>query len=142
MKYIVIGAPKCGTQSTEKHLTNQGHEVIRKELMYLENGLEQYENLYSDYTPVIVTRIPECRQWSLYHFKEYDKEMSFEEFRDKKFTTGLNFGLDTARSCSDYQKYIDVWKKHGVIVYKLSEISKEKDFPKMNKNMNYTHEVL
>ncbi len=138
MKYIIIGFPKCGTQSLEQYLVNQGHTVLRTELVYLKTGLEEYETKYSDYIPVLITRLPECRQWSLYHFKEYHKEMSFEEFRDKKFTLGLNFGLDSPRSCSEYEKYIDVWKKYGVIVYKLSEISQDKNFPVMNENANYT----
>ena len=139
MKYIIIGFPKCGTQSLEKYLTDKGHTVLREELVYLKDGLKQYLTKYSDYIPVLITRIPECRQWSLYHFKEYHKTMSFNEFRNKKFKVGLNFGLDTALECSQYEKYIKNWRKHKVIIHKLSEIQKEKDFPLMNKNQNYNY---
>jgi hypothetical protein len=142
MKFNIVGFPKCGTQSLEKFLSDKGHDVVRTELVYMDNGIEEHLQHYSQYRTVFITRDPEERMKSLYFFDHFHLEMSYEEFKKTTHTRGINFGVQTPETCCDYEKYIKQWSQFNPLVFKLENLKNLQGFPCINKNYERLVQII
>ena len=125
MTLAIVGFPKCGTYSLAKF-----HKIPSLELIHRENGLRDWEESYSDKTPLIITRDPIERIWSLYIDFNYYRDLTLKEFLDCKpsrFET-----IDPVDWC-DYEKWIKPWSKFNPIVVKLEIMKTSDGFPHENK---------
>ena len=64
MKYIIIGARKCGTTSLEVFLNMQGYNVVRREQLFTKkDGYKLYNQEFREYTPIVILRNPVDRAY-------------------------------------------------------------------------------
>ena len=127
--YVIVGFPKCGTQSLMKYLHKNGIDCLSREAWIFmgQQGIEYYKKHCSNYAPIIVTRNPVERAWSDYwHTIQLNKDIGLTETTRKKL-------LEKVSRSSFYDKNIHLWNKLSPIMLRFESLLEQKDFPQENK---------
>lgn len=133
--YVVIGIPKCGTVSMAEYLKKKFPKaaVTRVELIYDPKGIDYYQTYHKGWKPVIITRDPADRIWTAYHFWKFMDRMEFDQFLHYVDPIMNNVGCNNPIAQSDYDRYIEKWKAFDPVVVSLEQMSREKDFPHLQR---------
>ena len=133
MKYVIIGARKCGTTSLEVFLNMQGFDVVRREQLFTKHdGYDLYNLEFSEYTPIVILRNPVDRAYSdwKYAVKEKRTTLNYRDFCNfENYDPGLG-ELNPIRQ-SKYEKWFDNWNMK-IQIMSLKDMTKVKGFPKIN----------
>ena len=106
--------------------------VIRPlpELAWSKDGLQRYNELYSDYTPIFMTREPSDRLWSAWNYFPELHKMTFEELVNGRHPKHQWLGCKQPLYQSNYHIYTRNYK--DAILLELEEMKKNPLFPKLN----------
>lgn len=127
--YVIVGFPKCGTQSLVEYLHKHNVNSLSREawIQLGQQGVEYYKKHCSDYTPIIVTRNPVERAWSDYWYTiQLNKDIGLTETKRKEL-------LEKVSRASFYDKNIPFWEKLKPIMLRFESLLEQKDFPQENK---------
>lgn len=133
--YIIIGFPKCGTSSLYQYLTNKhpDKKIHRRELIWRDDGVEEFERRYNGCTPVIITRDPVYRILSAYNYYEWLKGTDLIEWINNKKPIN-QIGTNSPIEASKYENFIKRFTHLNPIIYKLEDMIDDSDFKKTNNN--------
>lgn len=126
--YVIVGFPKCGTQSLVEYLHKYKVNILSREAWILlgQQGVEYYKKHCSEYTPIIVTRSPVERAWSDYWYTiQLNKDEGLTETKRKAL-------LEKVSRDSFYDKNIHFWKKLKPVMLRFESLMQQVDFPQEN----------
>lgn len=142
-KFVIVGFPKCGQNSLIEYLRKKhglpvvgrdGRPLVTKnEFIWHNDAFEKMKKLdYDGYKCVIIKRDPVERIWSSYYYFGYYAKMSFEQYLNLEGYSSL-LGEENPIKQSDYNYWIKKLSFFDPMIFDLEEISKDPDFPLINK---------
>ena len=126
--YVVVGFPKCGTQSLVEYLHKNGIDCLSREAWITvgQQGIEYYKKHCSQYKPIIITRNPVERAWSDYWY-------SIQQNKDQGLTeTNRKALLERVSKDSFYDKNLVFWEKLNPIMLRFESLLQQAGFPQEN----------
>ena len=123
--YVIVGFPKCGTQSLVEFLHKNRIDCLSREAWIVigQQGVEYYNNHCSAYTPIIITRNPVERAWSDYWYTiQLNKDEGLTETKRKEL-------LEKVSRDSFYDKNIHFWKKLKPVILRFESLLQQVGFP-------------
>lgn len=127
--YVIVGFPKCGTQSLIEYLHKHNVNCLSREawIQLGQQGVDYYKKHCGDYIPIIVTRNPVERAWSDYWYSiQLNKDMGLTVSARKEL-------LEKVSRASFYDKNIPFWDKLKPVMLRFESLLEQKDFPQENK---------
>ena len=122
-KYIILGFSRSGQTALSRYLHCGFTEIAP-------NGPAEYLEKYPQCQPVIITRNPVDRIWSAYNYHLYFRDMAFEDFLNFKSPRWNNISCNDVIAMSDYEKYIEPFRKYNVKVYRLEDMHGKEEYIK------------
>lgn len=129
--YVVVGFPKCGTQSLVEYLHKNGFDCLSREAWIVlgQQGVEYYKKHCAEYIPIIVTRNPVDRAWSDYWYTiQLNKDEGLTETKRKEL-------LEKVSRQSFYDKNIHFWDEFKPVNLRFESLVEQEDFPQENKTI-------
>lgn len=128
---VILGFPKCGQNSLAKYLDCKLHDFV-----YYQNAVEIYLKNYSGKRPVFITRDPEQRMRSQYHYlvRYKNNGLSYEDFKNYIDPDPAWGGITPVEQCN-YEYFINQFKAYNPLVFRLEDMGSL--MPKKNVNTNY-----
>ena len=143
---VIVGFPKCGQVSLIQHLQDKFKDTIKDtiikkdEVIWNRDGVSIFKEKYGhnpNIRPVIITRDPIKRIWSSYWYfdleeKPFREKYTYEEYL-KIDLYAHHFGELNPIRCSNYDRWIKIWKPLNPLLYNLEELIQLDNFPHLNK---------
>jgi len=133
MKYVIIGARKCGSTSLEVFLNMQGFNVVRREQLFTKHdGMKLFNQEFSGYTPIVILRNPVERAYSDWKYAIQEKRTTLN-YRDYCNLENYDKGLGELNPIeqSKYKKWFMNWDMK-IQIMNLDDMKKVRGFPKLN----------
>ncbi len=135
---IIVGTPKCATNSLEKYLRERFRDVEVRRIEVIWRGQEGMEDTIMRFPPdkweyIITTRDNVERIWSNYYYFQMNEKMSLEEYLKYDHQEFSTVGIGNPIKQAQYPYWISFWTHLKPIVISVDEMRQLPDFPHINK---------
>ncbi len=138
MDYTIIGTPRCGSSSFVSYLEKKhpGSYIRKYESFYEKTARHEFDTSYKDSIPVVIIRKQADRLNSAYFHAEMYNRATFKEWLMGDWPAYSRYGMGKPIEQCNWTPYLKAFEDLKPEIFKLEDLQKEADFPKLNIDNN------